>query len=379
MSFLWRTFLPFIGLLLFVEQGAADNLVKEEKLSLPIQVGSNAVQLEALVVRPVDGDKFPLVLIVNGSAGASPSDMHPDWMAQMAHDFAHRGWIAASIVWPGYGGSTGAFMNEAGDCSKPNISMFLNAHGDELAAALARLHTRTDVDPSVTLGVGVSIGGASMLDLAGRSNRPLTAVVNISGGVYHYAKVGVPASDCSLFQADLVRNFTDFGRNNPTPTLWLYAANDPYFGPDLAQRLLAGYRLEGGRVDFVGLPPFENDGHTLYKQEASVLTKPRIDDFLRRNHLPAMNDDEFAPLLAMLMPADRSSAEQYSKSATEKAIAVADNASGLYWRYGARSIEDARQQALASCQKKSGKTCHILAENTHLVDDWRNKVPITAR
>jgi predicted esterase len=196
------------------------------------------------------------VLIVNGSAGADQSEMHPEWLAHITHDFAHRGWIAASIVWPGYGRSTGSFMNEAGDCLRPNASLFLNAHGDERAAALKTLRTRTDVNPSVTLGLGISIGGASMLDLAGRTDRPLTAVINISGGVYHYTTVGLADSNCSHFQDDLVRDFTEFGRDNQTPTLWFYAANDPYFGPDLAQRLLAGYRLGGGAVDYVAVPPF---------------------------------------------------------------------------------------------------------------------------
>ncbi|TIX86651.1 hypothetical protein BSK43_027070 [Rhizobium sp. P44RR-XXIV] len=371
----WRWIvLVSVGLLLSLQQATAAELVKEESLSLPIQIGSKTMELETLVVRPVDGDRFPLVLIVNGSAGANPSEMHPEWLAHIAHDFAHRGWIAASVVWPGYGRSTGTFMNKAGNCSRPDVSMFLNAHGDELAAALKTLRTRSDVDPSVTLGLGISIGGASMLDLAGRTDRPLTAVINISGGVYHYTTVGVADPNCSLFQDDLVRDFTGFGRNNPTPTLWFYAANDPYFGPDLAQRLLAGYRSGGGNVDFVGLPPFGQDGHTLYKWNANPLLEPRIDDFLRRNHLPAMNQDELAPLISALTPVDRASAELYLKQVTEKAAAMAEDGTGFYWWYGLRSIEDARRQAQAYCEKKSGKTCHIVAENAHPVDGWQRTV-----
>jgi hypothetical protein len=44
----------------------------------------------------------------------------------------------------------------------------------------------------------------------------------------------------------------------------------------------------------------------LYKQTANLLLEPRVDDFLRRNHLPSMNEDE-------LTPVDRSSAELYLK------------------------------------------------------------------
>ena len=358
------------GLVLFAAPGFAGTEVREEKLLLPVHVGSHHVKLETLIVRPVVGNKFPIALIVNGSA-TSASAMHPEWLAHMAHDFAHRGWLAASIVWPGYGNSTGKFMNRAGTCAAPNVAMFLDTHGNELAAALTALRKRPDVDRSVVLGVGVSIGGASILDLASRPDRPLTAAINISGGVYHYDRVGVPTPGCALFKADLIRNMARFGKDNPTPTLWLYAANDPYFGPDLAERMVAGYRSRGGQADFVALPPFGTNGHTLFKQKASPLIAPRINEFLRRNHLPAMDDAALTPILSRLGAADRASAELYLKNDTEKAMAMPENAKGVYWHYGERSLDRARRQALAACRKATGQKCHLVAENAHPVDGWQ--------
>lgn len=368
----WCASLLFLGLALFADASFADSEVREEKLLLPIQIGEHSEELEALIVRPVDGNRFPIALIVNGSAAGSPSAVHPEWLAHMAHDFAHRGWLAASVVWPGYGNSTGTFMNEAGSCSAPRVARFLDAHGNELGAALTALRQRTDVDPSITLGLGISIGGASILDLAARPDRPLTAAINISGGVYHYDKVGVPSSGCEPFTADLVRSMANFGKNNPTPTLWFYAANDPYFGPDLADKMLASYRSQGGHADFVAFPPFGTDGHTLFKQTANPLTKPRIDDFLRQNHLPAMDDAAMTPMLSYLGPEDRTQIERYVESATEKAMAMPEHAIGIYWHYGARSVESAQKDALANCQKETGKTCHLVATNLHLLDGWQD-------
>ena len=362
-----------LGLVLFARPGFADTEVREEKLLLLIHVGSHDEKIETLVVRPVVGNRFPIALIVNGSA-ASPSKMHPEWLAHMAHDFAHRGWLAASIVWPGYGNSTGKFMNRAGTCAAPNVAMFLDAHGNELAAALTALRKRPDVDRSVVLGVGVSIGGASILDLSARPGRPLTAAINISGGVYHYDRVGVPTPGCALFKADLVGNMARFGKDNPTPTLWFYAANDPYFGPDLARRMVAAYRSRGGQADFVALPPFGTDGHTLFKQKASPLMTPGIDAFLRQNRLPAMDDAALTPILSRLGPADRASAELYLKNDAEKAMAMPEKARGIYWHYGARSLDDARKQALATCQKATRQKCHLVAENTHPADGWQRVV-----
>ncbi|MBM0137841.1 hypothetical protein ACKUFS_24370 [Pseudomonas cannabina] len=364
-----------IALTVYASQSCADSAVREEQLLLPIQVGARHEKIEALIVRPLRAGKFPIALIVNGAAAPHESDAHADWLAHIAHDFAHRGWLAVSVVWPGYGRSTGRFIDEAGNCTNPDVARFLDTHGKELGAALATLRKRPDVDPSVALGVGISIGGASMLDLAAQPEHPLTAVINISGGVYHYSTVGSPDANCSLYNTDLVRNFTRFGSHNPTPTLWLYAENDPYFGPDLVARMVDGYRSQGGDAEYVALPPFGNNGHTLFKDEASKLIKPHIEDFLKAHRLPAMDDDGLMPLLSKLTPADRTEAEAYLLSVTEKAMAKSAEADGIFWYYGARSIKTARQKALSNCRNATGKRCRVIVENSRLVPGWKDTVP----
>lgn len=101
-------------LFLCAGQASADTAVREEQLMLPIKVGSHVEKLETLIVRPAHAGKFPIALIVNGSSAGAPSPAHADWLSHIAHDFAHRGWLAASILWPGYGRSTGSFMDGEG-------------------------------------------------------------------------------------------------------------------------------------------------------------------------------------------------------------------------------------------------------------------------
>ena len=360
-------------LLIAIQVQAAPSVV-EESVLLPVQIGARTEKLETLIVRPAREGRFPLALIVNGSAGKSPADMHADGLAHLAHDFAHRGWLAASIVWPGYGRSTGAFEGKAGTCSAPHVITFLDARAKELGAALDALRTRGDVDSATSLGVGVSIGGVSMLALGARQDRPLTAVINISGGIYHYQEAGIPEANCGPYYQDLASNVATFGRRNVTPTLWLYAENDPFFGPELAQRLVSAYRSTGGVADFAALPAFGENGHTLYKQTANALTQPRIDDFLRRNHLPAMEEAALAPFFAKLPDADRKTIRPYLSAATEKALVMSENTQRVFWHYGARTQESARQLALEACQKTGDRSCQLIAENLQLVDGWEAAV-----
>lgn len=171
-----------------------------------------------------------------------------------------------------------------------------------------------------------------------------------------------------------MRNLTKFGKGNPTPTLWIYAENDPFFSPDLVGRMIAGYRSAGGNAELALLPPFGRDGHSLYKQEANTLLKPHIEDFLRSNRLPAMDDSALMLLLSKLAPEDRASAEAYLQSVTEKAMAMSKESSSIYWYYGARSLKTARKQALSNCRKATGKPCQLVAQNMELIDGWQDVV-----
>ncbi|AOB32129.1 hypothetical protein AKI39_17515 [Bordetella sp. H567] len=349
----------------------ADPLVVEEHVTLPVTIDGRAEHLEALIVRPATGGRFPIALIVNG-ASRHPRSMHADDLANLAHDFAHRGWLAASIVWRGYGHSSGVVQDEAGTCTRPDVARYLDARADDLAAALASLRTRPDVDNTTVLGVGTSVGGVSMLDLAARPDRPLTAVINLSGGLYHDARPFAPNPACGPFETALVRQVSAFGAA-AVPTLWIYARNDPWFRPELVERMLQGYRAGGGKADFAMLPPFRKDGHTLYRWEASDLTQPRIDGFLAANHLPAMEDSAvFTPLLAVLNARGREDVQRYLRASTEKALAISANDHGVYWAVNTRSLAKAREKALAHCRTSSGRQCHVIAENRNLLATWRD-------
>lgn len=355
---------------------AAD--VVEQPLLLPVTIDGHDERLETLIVRPAAEGRYPVALIVNG-AFRNPKEARASGLAHLAHDFAHRGWLAAVVVWRGYGTSTGSVQDDAGTCAAPNPGTYIDAHAADLAAALVSLRRRPDVEPAVAIGLGISIGGVSMLDLAARPDHPLAAVVNISGGVWHDAKPFAPDPACGPFEGELVRTVGAMGRA-AVPTLWLYALNDPWFQPEFARRMWAAYRQGGGSADLRLLPPFEADGHTLYRWEANAATQPLIDAFLRAHGLPALADDRlFAPVLATRAPDDRVLLEHYLRMPTEKALAVPVSGAGIYVAYAERSMEAARRRAMDRCHAISRSACELVAENATPTGPWKTLAAHAAR
>ncbi|MFH7422663.1 hypothetical protein RA276_29075, partial [Pseudomonas syringae pv. tagetis] len=57
-----------VALLVYSSQACADDEVREEQLLLPIHIDAHREKVEALIVRPARAGKFPVALIINGSA-----------------------------------------------------------------------------------------------------------------------------------------------------------------------------------------------------------------------------------------------------------------------------------------------------------------------
>ena len=86
------------------------------------------------------------------------------------------------------------------------------------------------------------------------------------------------SSDDQVCRADrLIEVFQVFGARSRIPMLWVYAENDHFFAPALAQRLKQAFQAGGGRVDFIAAPAFGSDGHQLFSRAGIPLS-----DSLRR-------------------------------------------------------------------------------------------------
>jgi dienelactone hydrolase len=83
-------------------------------------------------------------------------------------------------------------------------------------------------------------------------------VINFAGGR------GSARPDEVCNDARLVEDAGRYGATSRVPQLWLYAANDHFFPPDVVQRMHESFTRAGGRATLRQLPPFGADGHALF-------------------------------------------------------------------------------------------------------------------
>jgi dienelactone hydrolase len=330
---------------------AADDIVQpkgmmREAVSIPFrESGSSALRLEALLIRPAASGRYPLVLISHGSPRnkADAKTKTIDWADWIADDFARRGWIAATVLRRGYGHSDGTLSEGYGSCKQPRYTAAGLASAQDLLQTISYLQSRPDVDPARVLLLGVSAGGFASVAAASLHPSGLVGVVNFAGGR------GSVSSDNVCNPEDLVAAYGSYGRTVRVPSLWIYARNDHFFGPELAQRMFAAFRTSGAPGELIIAPPYKQDGHSLIFGQP--MWRDAVYGFLKRNGLPST-----APSLAPPpggTEVEQAFAQYLATPDYEKAFVVGRN--GAYgWASGDATLEEALKAARGKCNNHCG-------------------------
>lgn len=319
--------------------------------------------LEAFLVRPAGTKRYPLALLSHGSPRSfdDRATMSAHKYYGIALEYARRGFAALIVMRRGYGTSPGGRIDRVGGCANAAYLPAAAVAVADLRAAIDAMARRPDVTTTGMIAAGHSAGGLATVALTAQAPPGLVAAISFAGGR------GSRDDDEVCNEDGLVQAFVSFGKTSRVPMLWVYAANDSYFGPDLARRLYDGFRANGGNAKFVAAPPYGDDGHYLYSVVARPQWTPYVDAFLRERGLshdmlglpdplppPSHFSDaakaEFARYLASTMP--------------HKAFAVSPNG-GYGWRSGRNTVDDAQRDSLAACMKWS-PTCTLYAVDDQL-------------
>jgi pimeloyl-ACP methyl ester carboxylesterase len=256
-------------------------------------VASTAAYQEHRVMVPIDGGRIftrlclpaggatqPLVLINHGSPVSAEQRANQRVAAcssEAVRWFLARGHAVGLPLRRGYGENGGPFI-EGNVCSRTDYVRSGRESARDLTAALAVLGARADVPPGPALVVGQSAGGWATVALAAENPAGVRALISMAGG--RGGRGGPPGDICE--PGLLVHAAGIFGRTARLPMLWVYAANDSFFDPPLAQRLHAAFTEAGGQARMEKLGPWGRDGHNLFFGNNGSLTwGPLIEDFLR--------------------------------------------------------------------------------------------------
>ncbi|MBU8540291.1 alpha/beta hydrolase family protein [Falsiroseomonas tokyonensis] len=248
---------------------------------LRIAIPGTGQEIPARLCRPDVGGPVPLAVINHGSPAnaAGRAGMAPQpCSAEAVRWFLARGFAVLLPLRRGYGAEGGLWAEGYGACASPDFAAGGRQTAQDIAAAVAAGRALPGIRPEGVLVVGQSAGGWGALALASAPPEGVVAVVNMAGGRGGWAG-GQPNSVCAADR--LVAAAGRFGQKARLPTVWIYTANDSFFGPDLARSMHQAFTAAGGRAQFAALPAFGNDGHSLFfGRGGSAVWGPVVERFL---------------------------------------------------------------------------------------------------
>ncbi|WP_209443401.1 alpha/beta hydrolase family protein [Falsiroseomonas frigidaquae] len=264
--------------------GCAAEAPAADPTLLRIAIPGTGRDIPARLCRPEAPGPVPLAVINHGSPAnaAGRARMAPQpCTAEAVRWFLARGFAVLLPLRRGYGpdgGDGGGWAEGYGGCASPDYVAGGRQTARDIAAAVALGRSLPGIRPEGVLVVGQSAGGWGGLALAADPPEGVVAVVNMAGGRGGWAG-GQPNRVCApdRLAADAGR----FGRTARLPTLWIYTANDTFFGPDLAQAMHQAFTAAGGSAQFAALPAFGADGHSLFfGRGGSAVWGPVVEPFL---------------------------------------------------------------------------------------------------
>jgi dienelactone hydrolase len=345
-----------LGLLLFAAGcGRAQGLV-ESSFRIPMK-NAGRVGLEAVMVRPDEPGPHPLAVLTHGTPreASERPEMSPWQLLPQAREFARRGWTAVIVMRRGYGDSGGDFSEDARACS--NRADYYDSGKEsakDLRESIKYLSKLPEVDPARIISVGISAGGFATVALTADPPPGLVAAISFAGGR------GSRKPDEVCNPEVLIRAFQSFGEKSRTPMLWVYAANDHFFGPQIAESFYEAFTGAGGKATFVHAAAFRGDGHGLFSLGGIPIWTPMVDDFLKgqnlslRTSLLSLPEPPDVPAPSQLSAGGRDEFRRFLTMPPFKAFAVSPSGHFGYV-FARRSEAEAQRGATQRCQENAPK------------------------
>jgi dienelactone hydrolase len=323
----------------------------EREIRIPwVLAGING--LDALLVYADLPGKHPLVLLTHGSSRIADeqAQVTPWQQLPQALWFARRGFVVLVVVRRGYGTSGGEKdMRRCPRCSQIDPEEAAQNGAQDLRIAIDYARGLPQVDGTHMIAAGVSTGGFATTALTAHAPPGLIAAINFAGGTGSRGDHDVPIA------SDVIGAYRGFGKTSRVPMLWIYAENDKYFWPELAQKFDEAFRSKGGNDRFILAPAIGTDGHSLFRHVDAW--SELVDGFLKQ-----LNAEPLAEPLPELRPPDvppptglsetgLQAFQSYLLLGPHRAFAASEHFFGM--AVAAMTVDEARQKALDHCRQSA--------------------------
>lgn len=249
----------------------------ESVIRAPVVRGVEQAYIEVTVFKPSGPGPFPVAVLSHGSP-RSAQDRRREGrqrLAAQSERFVEMGFAVLVPTRRGYGESGGTWAESYGPCGDPDYFTAGLETARDLRAAVDAVRGEPWADTRHVVLAGQSAGGFGSVAASSQRFEGLVAVVNFAGGR------GSLGPDQVCGESRLVEAMSRYGGSARVPGLWIYSANDRFFGPGLARLMHAAFVRAGGSAEFVEAPPTGLDGHG-YFARAMDDWSPRVAGFLRR-------------------------------------------------------------------------------------------------
>ena len=234
------------------------------------------------VFRDDDRAKAPF-LVLNHGRPAQPDEyakMGRVRFADNARWFVSKGFAVFVPTRIGYGVTGGEDMEYSGLGSARNYAPGFEVAAQQTLRAIELAQGLPYVDGERGMLVGQSFGGSATLATAAKRPPGIVGAINFAGGGggNPVSRPGEPS------RPDLLeKTFAGYGRTTTVPCLWLYSANDRYFGAVYPTQWFDAYRRGNPAAFFVALPPLPAalgpDGHATFTRDPAAW-RPAVEAFL---------------------------------------------------------------------------------------------------
>jgi dienelactone hydrolase len=249
----------------------------EEIIKVPVSV-SNSIyannskfeqEITVTIWRDDSIKKSPYLLFSHGRAGTDQERASFGRSSERKNSeyFISKGFTVILPTRIGYGVSGGPDAEYSGGCSNKNYLETIKVAVDQSKQVLNHVLDFSYIDKSKGIVVGQSVGGFTTIGLSAENIPGLKGAINFAGG-----NGGDPIKSPERPCGDYVikDTFAKYGALNKVSTLWLYSVNDKFWGEQLPKDWFAAFQKAGGKGQFISLPAFKEDGHSIFRGDLNA-------------------------------------------------------------------------------------------------------------